>query len=81
MSLLGVHPSGLASQSNGDRLTTGFGPHPPDYAAIAIAASAGWAWGKKVTVGADLQATVKEAVDMVLKERRCAVLDVVLEPF
>ncbi|RXW20779.1 hypothetical protein EST38_g5080 [Candolleomyces aberdarensis] len=43
----------------GDRLTTGFGPHPPDYVGIAKAASAGWVWGTKV--GGDVSAKTPTA--------------------
>lgn len=50
--MLAVHPVGLDSQLlsavPGDTLHTGFGPVCPDFSQIAVAASAGWAWGKKV---------------------------------
>lgn len=45
----------------GDRLSTGFGPHPPDYVGIAKAASAGWAWGLKV--GGDVSVPSSSAAD------------------
>ncbi|KAJ3512444.1 hypothetical protein NMY22_g15329 [Coprinellus aureogranulatus] len=52
LSMLAVHPVGLDSQLlsavPADTLHTGFGPACPDYSQIAVAASAGWAWGKKI---------------------------------
>ncbi|KIY63003.1 Thiamin diphosphate-binding protein [Cylindrobasidium torrendii FP15055 ss-10] len=131
LSMLGVRPGGLGHETK----LASFGPHTADYAGIAVAATAGWAWGRKVDVwdcvqrarleedipspispvvklSADdmdvskngngdgdgseakqdtdkpgtameiakgLQAIVKDAVDVVVKERRCAVLDCVLE--
>lgn len=84
--MLGVHPSGLGSQANGERLSTGFGPNVPDYSQIAVAASGGWAWGKRIageagndTLQTRLEQDITEAVNVVLKEGRCAVLDCVLE--
>ncbi|KAJ7255457.1 thiamine diphosphate-binding protein [Mycena haematopus] len=85
MSMLGCHPSGYGSRaSSGAELSVGFGPNCPDYSQIAVAASAGWAWGKRVggdgyNVKEELNATLAEAVRIVLEERRCAVLDCVLE--
>jgi len=84
MSMLGCHPTGYGSQaSSGAELSVGFGPHCPDYSQIAVAASAGWAWGKRVggdgNVKEELNAAIAEAVRVVLEERRCAVLDCVLE--
>ncbi len=85
--MLGVHPSGLGSEASGERLSVGFGPDVPDYSQIAVAASGGWAWGKRIGGGGDgaeqslarLEASMTEAVNIVLKEGRCAVLDCVLE--
>ncbi|TFK17638.1 acetolactate synthase catalytic subunit [Coprinopsis marcescibilis] len=52
LSMLSVHPLGHngehLSQVPGDQLSVGFGPICPDYAQIAVAASAGWAWGTRV---------------------------------
>ncbi|KAF6762886.1 acetolactate synthase catalytic subunit [Ephemerocybe angulata] len=114
LSMLSMHPVGvnnsLLATVPADTLTTGFGPVSPDYSQIAVAASAGWAWGKKVggkskvaeanmdgsTTGvniaeaeetdklgdggkAALDSAVAEGIRMVLEERRCAVLDCVLD--
>ena len=81
--MLGLYPMGHGSKASGSQLSVGFGPHSPDYAQIAIAASAGWAWGKRVVNGDGgrkaLVNVIAEAVDVVLDERRCAVVDFVLE--
>lgn len=62
LSMLAVHPVGLDSQLlsavPADTLHTGFGPTCPDYSQIAVAASAGWAWGKKIG-GEHKEASVK----------------------
>ncbi|KAF9009260.1 thiamine diphosphate-binding protein [Hymenopellis radicata] len=90
LSMLGVHPSGLGSEASGERLSVGFGPDVPDYSQIAVAASGGWAWGKRIGSGGDgavgaeqnlarLEEAMTEAVNIVLKEGRCAVLDCILE--
>jgi len=85
MSMLGCHPTGHGSRAtSGAELSVGFGPHCPDYSQIAVAASAGWAWGKRVGVDGgnvkeELSAAMAEAIRVVLEERRCAVLDCVLE--
>ncbi|KIJ05974.1 hypothetical protein PAXINDRAFT_103561 [Paxillus involutus ATCC 200175] len=88
LSMLGVHPHGYGSSAIGDELTVGFGPDCPDYSQIAVAASGGWAWGRKISadLAVDgknaeelLQETIAEAVRIVTEERRCAVVDCVLE--
>ncbi|KAJ7781950.1 thiamine pyrophosphate enzyme, N-terminal TPP binding domain-containing protein [Mycena maculata] len=84
MSMMGCHPTGHGSRASGAELSVGFGPHCPDYSQIAIAASSGWAWGKRVggdggNVKEELESVVAEAIRIVLEERRCAVLDCVLE--
>ncbi|KAF8073386.1 thiamine pyrophosphate enzyme, N-terminal TPP binding domain-containing protein [Lyophyllum atratum] len=84
LSMLGVHPSGHGSKASGDKLSVGFGPDCPDYSQIAVAASAGWAWGKRVGATKDvgkgtLEQVIAEAVNVVVKERRCAVVDCVIE--
>lgn len=81
LSMLGVHPTGYGSQASGDKLSVGFGPDPPDYAQIAVAASAGWAWGTRVTVGGKpaLESAIWEGIRVVINERRCAVVDCVVE--
>lgn len=82
--MLGVHPTGHGSKVPIEQLTTGFGPDCPDYSQIAVAASSGWAWGRKVGVGElagkeGLEKSLAEAINVVLKEKRCAVLDCVLD--
>ncbi|KAF9235635.1 thiamine pyrophosphate enzyme, N-terminal TPP binding domain-containing protein [Melanogaster broomeanus] len=49
LSMLGVHPQGHGSRAVGDQLTVGLGPDCPDYSQIAVAASGGWAWGRKIS--------------------------------
>lgn len=75
--MLGVYPEGHGSKVSGNQLTVGFGPDTPDYSQIAVAA--GGAWGKRVTIRAELGSSMKEAIDVVRNERRCAVLDCVIE--
>ena len=75
--MLGVYPNGLGSKVPGHQLTVGFGPDPPDYSQIAFAA--GNAWGRKIEKAAELDSTIAEAIQVVLKERRCAVIDCLLE--
>ncbi|KAF7308935.1 hypothetical protein MKEN_01094000 [Mycena kentingensis (nom. inval.)] len=86
LSMLGCHPSGHGSRAaSRDELSVGFGPTSPNYADIAVAASAGWAWGRRVGIGAsgelkeEVGAAMKEAVRIVLEEKMCAVLDCVVE--
>ncbi|KAF8875309.1 thiamine pyrophosphate enzyme, N-terminal TPP binding domain-containing protein [Infundibulicybe gibba] len=81
LSMLGVHPTGLGSRVSGQQLSVGFGPECPDYSQIAVAASAGWAWGKRVFEGGReaLEATLAEAVKVVVEEGRCAVVDCVID--
>ncbi|PFH53276.1 hypothetical protein AMATHDRAFT_137826 [Amanita thiersii Skay4041] len=88
LSMLGVHPEGHGSKAiSGDQLSVGFGPECPDYAGIATAASGGWSWGWRIgsrTGGGSkkgLEQAISEAVRIVLYERRCAVLDCVVESF
>lgn len=83
VSLLGVHPTGYGSTASIHDLTTGFGPNLPEYSQIAVAASSGWAWGRKVGVGEfvgqnALEKSIGEAIKVVTEEKRCAVLDCVL---
>ena len=79
MSMMGVYPNGLGSKASLQELTTGFGPDPPDYAGIASAA--GGAWGAKI--GADefgkIAETLRAAIEVVKYERRCAVVDCIIE--
>ena len=86
--MLGVHPMGHGSKVIGNQLTIGFGPDCLDYSQIAMAASSGWAWGRKISIDlateeksveALLWEMIVEAVQIVVEERRCAVVDCVLE--
>ena len=86
--MLGVHPMGHGSKAIGDQLTIRFGPDCPDYSQIAMATSSRWAWGQKISIDlateeksveALLWETIAEAVQIVVEERRCAVVDCVLE--
>lgn len=92
--MLGVHPVGHGSKASGDHLSVGFGPDSPDYVGIAVAASAGWAWGTRVGGSAvkpateetgskllkDLNDVITKAVRIVLEEKRCAIVDCMLLP-
>lgn len=79
LSMMGVHPEGHGSKVTGNQLTVGFGPDMPDYAGIAVAATGGWAWGKRIAAGDPLEETMAEAVRIVVEERRCAIVECVLE--
>ena len=81
LSMLGLYPMGHGSKASGAQLSVGFGSHSPNYAQIAVAASAGWAWGKRVGDGGReaLVNVITKAVNIVLDQRRCAVVDCVLE--
>jgi hypothetical protein len=82
--MLGVHPDGQGSRASGEQLAIGFGPNCPDFAAIGVAASDGWAWGTRVGVGeltgrSALEKAIEDAVNIVIHEKRCAILDCVLD--
>ncbi|KAM0752659.1 thiamine diphosphate-binding protein [Meredithblackwellia eburnea MCA 4105] len=79
LSLLGVHPNGLASKTSAQDLNVSFGPDAPDYGGIA--AAAGGAWAKKVLKVDELDGALKEAIRVVREEKRCALLDCWLERF
>lgn len=52
----------------------------PDFSGIAVAASGGWAWGAQVAGEKEsLDSKLEEAIGAVLKEKRCAILDCVLD--
>lgn len=75
--MLGVHPNGLGSKASGRQLTVGFGPEDPDYSQIAVAA--GGAWGKRISLASELEEAMIEAIKVVTEERRCAVLECLIE--
>jgi acetolactate synthase-1/2/3 large subunit len=70
-SALQVHPNGYVSKAN--RLDIEFDP-PPDHAAIAVAA--GGAHGATVKRPEELKPALAEALRVVKKEKRAAVVDV-----
>jgi acetolactate synthase-1/2/3 large subunit len=74
LSTLAVHPQGAAAKAN--RLDTSFEP-APDYAGIA--AAAGGAWGRTVSLAEEVDAALAGALRVVRIERRAAVIDVWLE--
>ena len=75
--MMGVYPNGLGSTASGNQLTVGFGPDSPDFSQVA--AAAGGAWGKRVTKADEVQSVLQEAIKVVLQEKRCAVVDVILD--
>ncbi|KAI1789982.1 thiamine pyrophosphate enzyme, N-terminal TPP binding domain-containing protein [Ganoderma leucocontextum] len=77
LSMMGVYPDGLGSVASGNQLTIGLGPDSPDFSQVAVAA--GGAWGKRVTKADEVQGVLEEAIRVVLQEKRCAVVDVVLD--
>ena len=76
-SMMGIYPTGHGSKAVGSRLSVGFGPDMPDYSQIAVAA--GGAWGRRVSEPEKLKETIEEAIRVVLKEKRCAVLDCIIK--
>lgn len=76
-SMLGIYPEGKGSQAAGSRLSVGFGPDSPDYSQIA--AAAGGAWGRRVENSEEVEITIRDAIQAVLYDNRCAVVDCVLE--
>ncbi|KAI0369408.1 thiamine diphosphate-binding protein [Pilatotrama ljubarskyi] len=77
-SMRSVHPDGLGSVASGEKLTVGFGQEDNvDYAGVA--AAAGGAWAKQVARADELKGVFEEAVRVVREERRCAVIDCIIE--
>ncbi|KAI0345509.1 thiamine diphosphate-binding protein [Trametopsis cervina] len=76
-SMLGVYPSGAGSRATGDRLSVGFGPDMPDHSQIA--AAAGGAWARRVEEVGQLKEVIEAAIDVVINERRCAVVDCIVK--
>jgi acetolactate synthase-1/2/3 large subunit len=71
LSTLALHPDGYASKA--DDIGVAFA-EPPDYAALAVAAGAGF--GRMVTHPRDLEETLDVALRTVREEQRAAVVDV-----
>ncbi len=74
-STLAVHPAGYASAADGKALGLSFAP-APDHAGIA--AASGGAFARTVTRPDEVAPALAEALDVVRREKRCAVLDVKL---
>jgi len=74
-SALSVHPAGHASAADGKALGLSFAP-APDHAGIA--AASGGAFARTVTRPDEVAPALAEALDVVRREKRCAVLDVKL---
>lgn len=74
-SALAVHPAGHASAADGKALGLSFAP-APDHAGIA--AASGGAFARTVTRPDEVAPALAEALDVVRREKRCAVLDVKL---
>ena len=74
--MLGIYPTGIGSQANGERLSVGFGPDMPDYAQIA--AAAGGAWARRVSEPGMFKGVIEEAIEVVITEKRCAVVDCIV---
>ena len=72
-----VHPDGVGSRATGEKLSVGFGTDNADYAGVA--AAAGGAWARRVDKGDDVATVFEEAVRVVKNERRCAVVECVIE--
>jgi acetolactate synthase-1/2/3 large subunit len=73
LSLLALHPEGHASRAAD--VDVSFEP-PPDHAGIA--AAAGGALARVVRRADEVEPALREGLEAVRRERRCAVLDVVL---
>jgi acetolactate synthase-1/2/3 large subunit len=71
--MLALHPDGHGAKA--DDIGVRFAP-APDHAGIA--AAAGGAFARTVRHPGELDAALDAALDAVRRERRCAVLDVVL---
>ncbi len=73
-----MHPAGLGRGVSGEKLTVGFGEeHNADYAGVA--AAAGGAWARQVARADELRGAFEEAIRVVMEERRCAVIDCIIE--
>jgi acetolactate synthase I/II/III large subunit len=79
LSALAIHPDGYAMRavSRNEDIGVSFDP-PPDYSGIAAAAGA--AFARIVRRPEELNSALEDALNAVRHERRCAVVDVWLEP-
>ena len=76
-SMKGVYPEGIGSRVSGERLSVGFGEPSADFGGIA--AAAGGAWAKKVERADEVRGVFEEAMKVVMEERRCAVVECVIQ--
>ncbi|OSC98218.1 Thiamin diphosphate-binding protein [Trametes coccinea BRFM310] len=77
-SMRAVHPNGHGSAATGEKLSVGFGQeHNPDYGGVAVAA--GGAWSRQVAQANELKSVFEQAVNVVMQERRCAVVECIIE--
>ncbi|KAI0330510.1 thiamine diphosphate-binding protein [Cubamyces sp. BRFM 1775] len=77
-SMRAVHPTGHGSVASGEKLSVGFGQDGNvDYAGVA--AAAGGAWACQVARADQLRDVFEEAVRVVTRDRRCAVVDCLVE--
>ncbi len=73
-----VHPEGHGSHASGEKLSVGFGEsHNADYGGIA--AAAGGAWAKRVERAEELRRVFDEAIQVVVNQKRCAVVECIIE--
>ncbi|THH31620.1 hypothetical protein EUX98_g2570 [Antrodiella citrinella] len=77
-SMMGVYPTGAGSAASGSRLTVGLGPEMVDFGGVA--AAAGGAWSGRAELW-NMEKVFEDAIRAVLEEKRCAVVDCVVEPF
>lgn len=75
-----VHPGGAAASASDDVLGIDLSEVGPDYVGIAKASSGNRMWGKQVLTGDELAGALEEAVNVVVKERRSAILEVIVKP-
>lgn len=75
--MLGLYPNGHGSKASGARLSVGFGPDMPDYGQIA--SGAGGAWAKRTEGVKQAKEAIEEGIKVVLEQRRCAVVDCIVE--
>jgi thiamine pyrophosphate-dependent acetolactate synthase large subunit-like protein len=73
-----VHPDGVAAKVTDEGLGIDLKRDGPDYVGIAVAASNGTLWGRKVVEASKLEGILREAVEVVLKEKKGAIVEVVI---
>ncbi|KXT04869.1 hypothetical protein AC578_3428 [Pseudocercospora eumusae] len=73
-----VHPNGLASAASDDELGIDLTDDSPDYVGVAVAASNGSLWGAKIAKAEELEDKLREAIQIVRKDQRGALLEVII---